>query len=385
MIIHRLQGSFQRFSKAVLPFSLALALAGCGSSGKKVSSPGPEVLYGFASTSLLNLAINTTINPSTGGFGTVTSGAAPFFANSTAIVANNQFLYASNSYINSLPNNGSQIFAYSISSTDGTLTPITGSPFFLFAPPTFIEGLAITPNGQFLYGADASGFIYAFNIDSGTGAPTLIQGSPYTSGPNPQLVVDPTGKFLYVSDDSDPTDGVLAYMIGASGALTPVPGSPFLIPGPNGGTSEPFGIVATGGFVYTALLNQVAAFSIDSTTGALTSVSGSPFSAGNGTSFFAVSNSYLYAVNVNDGTVSGYRMNSSSGALTPLSGSPFGSGGETLATDPSGQYLYLGTFKGVQGYDIDSTTGALTLGSATFGEDGALWLTTVQLPSPTGQ
>jgi len=384
MIIQRLRESFQRFSKAVLPISLALALAGCGSSAK-VKTPGPEVLYGFASTSLLNLAINTTIDTSTGGFGTVNSGAAPFFANSTAVVANSQFLYASNSYINGIPNNGSQIFAYSISPGDGTLTQITGSPFFSFAPPTAIVGLALTPNGQFLYGADATGFIYAFNLDSATGVPTLVTGSPFASGPNPELVVDPTGKFLYASDDNDPTDGVLAYTIQASGALNPVPGSPFPIPGPNGGTSEPYGIVATGGFVYTALLNQVAAFSIDSTTGALTSVSGSPFSAGNGTSFFAVANSYLYAVNASDGTVSGYSMNSSTGALTPVSGSPFGSGGETLATDPSGQYLYLGTFKGVQGYNIDSSTGALAPGSAAYGEDGALWLTTVQLPSSTAK
>jgi DNA-binding beta-propeller fold protein YncE len=63
-----------------------------------------------------------------------------------------------------------------------------------------IQGLATTPNGQFLYGADANGFIYAFSINSATGAPASISGSPFVSGPNYQLVVDPSGKFLYASD-----------------------------------------------------------------------------------------------------------------------------------------------------------------------------------------
>ena len=34
---------------------------------------------------------------------------------------------------------------------------------------------------------------------------------------------------------------------------------------------------------------------------------------------------------------------------------------------------------------IDAYTGALTLGSASFVEDGVLWLTTVQLPSSAAQ
>jgi hypothetical protein len=85
-------------------------------------------------------------------------------------------------------------------------------------------------------------------------------------------------------------------------------------------------------------------------------------------------------VNPGDGTVSGYGIDPSGGALTPLPGSPFGSGGETLAIDSTGKYLYLGTFRGIQGYNIDSATGALTPGSARLGEEGVLWLTVVQLP-----
>src|SRR6202035_3107517 len=196
---------------------------------------------------------------------------------------------------------GSQIVGYSISAIDGTLTPISGSPFFTnLLTSASIQGLATTPNGQFLYGADANGFIYAFSINSTTGAPASISGSPFASGPNYQLVVDPSGKFLYASDDNDPTDGILAFTIDASGVLSPLPDSPFAIPGPTGGTSEPYGIVDTGSFVYAALLNQVAAFSVDSATGALTSVPGSPFPAGNGASVFASVNNFLYVVKASD-------------------------------------------------------------------------------------
>jgi 6-phosphogluconolactonase len=394
MTIHWSLGSLRSLAKIVLPFSVALALTGCGSSrnmacnasgGSSCSAPvpGPQVLYGFAETDVLNLSVTIPIDPSTGGFGTFSAGPTPFFANGAAVASNAQFLYISNSFIDGQPNNGSQIFGYSISPVDGTLTQIGGSPFFLFPPPSSIQGLAVTPNGQFLYGADFAGFIYAFNIESGTGVPTLIPGSPVASGPNSQLVVDPTGKFLYASNDNDPVDSISAFTIEPSGALTPVPNSPFAIPGPTGGTSEPFGIVDTGSFVYTTLsTNQVAAFSVNSATGALTSVPGSPFAAGIIPSFLVVVNNFLYVQNA-DGSISGYSIDSSSGALTPLAASPFvGLNAGTLATDPSGKYLYLGTFDGVQGYNIDSTTGALTQGAANFGEGaGVLWLTTVQLPS----
>ena len=39
------------------------------------------------------------------------------------------------------------------------------------------------------------------------------------------MAVDPAGKFAYVADISD--NNVWAYSIGANGALTPSPGSPF--------------------------------------------------------------------------------------------------------------------------------------------------------------
>jgi len=179
----------------------------------------------------------------------------------------------------------------------------------------------------------------------------------------------------------------LAFTIGSTGALTPVPGSPFLTPIPPTAAvfNQPVGIVDTGKFVYTALngANQIAAYSVNGETGALTPVQGSPFSTGIAPAYVALAGNFLYVVDEEEGSVSAYSINPTTGALTAVPGSPFGSGGSTVTTDVSGQYLYLSRFDGIQGYNIDSATGALTPGAGFLDNDGRLWMTVVQLP-PSG-
>jgi 6-phosphogluconolactonase len=342
----------------ILPLILMLPLAGCGSSGSSgtvvcnassgssCTKPGmgPEILYGFPAAVLLNTSMTATINPNTGGLSSISIETVPFFGSSVAAAPNAQFLYASA---------GLQIFGYSIGQTNGTLTPIAGSPFS-FPSNASIQGLATAPNSQFLYAADVAGSIDAFSVDSVTGVPTSIPGSPFASGLNYQLVVDPSGKFLFASDD-DPPGGILAFTIDSTGVLTPVSGSPFAIPGQTVANSEPFGIVDSGSFVYAALTaaNQIAAFSIDSVTGALSPVPGSPFSAGDQPTTLTSTNNFLYAANWTNGSISGYSISPSSGALTAIPGSPFGSNITTLAADPSGKYLYVGTSLGTLDFDIN--------------------------------
>jgi len=376
----------RNISRFVLPFTLMLTLCGRGSaevnhadnSGKACHENGGEALYGFA-ISNLNLSETATIDPCTGGFSSWSSGPVPFFANSFAVATTAGFMYISNSFING-GFGGSQIFVYSIDPANGAITQIPGSPFFSFPPPVSIQGLATTPDGKYLYGADVSGNLFAFSLDETTGVPTSLPGSPFASGPNVQLVVDPSGKFLYATN-VDATGSVSAFGIDSAGMPSPLPGSPFIIASPTAAVfnTAPYGIADTGHFVYVALngTNQIAAFSVDSATGALTLVPGSPFLAGNAPALFAIANNFLYVVNQLDGTVSGYSMNPGNGSLTPVPGSPFGTDAVTLAIDSSGQYLYLGTYKGVQGYNINSATGGLTPGLGKLGEAGALWLTVV--------
>jgi 6-phosphogluconolactonase len=186
-------------------------------------------------------------------------------------------------------------------------------------------------------------------------------------------VVDRSGKFLYASDD-DLLGGILAFTIDSTGALVPVRGSPFTIPGQTVADSEPFGIEDTSSFVSAALTatNPIAAFSIDGATGALTPVQSSPFSAGHSPAVVALTNKFLYAVNETDGSISGYSINSSSGALTQIPGSPFVSDSAALATDLSGKYLYDSTYEGILGFNINPETGELTQGAAGLSNDGSL-------------
>jgi hypothetical protein len=85
-------------------------------------------------------------------------------------------------------------------------------------------------------------------------------------------------------------------------------------------------------------------------------------------------------VNAFDGSISGYRRDPHSGALTPVPGSPFGTDGGAIEADASGKYLYSGRGDGIQGYNINPRTGALSVGSEWFVENGVLGLTIVQLP-----
>jgi DNA-binding beta-propeller fold protein YncE len=114
--------------------------------------------------------------------------------------------------------------------------------------------------------------------------------------------------------------------------------------------TSPLGTSA-GGFVYTAnsTANTISAFSYDS-TGNLTPLAGSPYSAGTKPEGIAIdpTGSYLYVTNNGDGTVSAFTI-AQTGGLTPL-GAPVATGNLTsvpnpgpidVKLDPSGQFMYV--------------------------------------------
>ena len=114
--------------------------------------------------------------------------------------------------------------------------------------------MAVSPNGNFLFVANngdldtaTNGNVAAFTINSSTGALTPATGSPFTAGTNPKNVaVDPSGRFVYVTNEdageapiaaavrlaaaaAAPGDGGLSgFSVNQeTGVLTPIPGSPF--------------------------------------------------------------------------------------------------------------------------------------------------------------
>ena len=83
-------------------------------------------------------------------------------------------------------------------------------------------------------------------------------------------------------------------------------------------------------FAYVANINDntVSGYSIDRKTGALTPVPGSPFATGILPFSVAVDPmaQFAYVTNRNSNTVSGYSIDRKTGALTPVPGSPFPTG-----------------------------------------------------------
>jgi 6-phosphogluconolactonase len=359
-----------------LPVSSSSGTCTCGSGMSACPlQPGPEFLYATSiGGQILAFSIDQNNNGALTAIGSV-SGPSSLSPGLTSV--SNQFLYASD-------RQNSQIDGFSINQTTGALTALAGSPFFtgtlsfpgaLASPPASL-GL---PASNLLYAAD-SGTVDTFTI-SAAGVPTALSGSPFVPEAGFSIVVDPSGSFLYASDDDLP-GGIFAFTDSA-GVLTAVPDSPFTIPGQTVVDSLPTGIVDTGSYVYAALsqANQIAAFSIVSGTGALTPVPDSPFAAGTVPTAVVLAGNFLYAINSSDGTISGYSINSTSGVLTPLSGSPFAIAGFSLATDYFGQHLYVAGATGIQAFSVDFTSGGLTpVSGSPFPAIGPSLLTVVQIP-----
>src|SRR5580658_1001009 len=340
-------------------------------------NPGPEFLY---ATSIEGQVLSFSIDQNNNGALTAI-GSLPGPSISLGLTSvSNQFLYASDTH-------NSQIDGFSINQTTGALTALAGSPFStgtlsvpggLAAPP---GGLGSSPGSSLLPATD-SGTIDTFTI-SAAGVPTALSGSPFVPGVVFSIVVDPSGNFLYAADD-DPPGGIFAFTTDSAGALAPVPDSPFTIPGQTVADSQPMGIVDNGSYVYAALsqANQIAAFSIAS-SGALMPVPNSPFPAGTAPTAVAFAGNFLYAINSSDETISGYSLDPANGVLTPLSDSPFAIVGVSMATDYFGQHLYVAGSTGIQAFSIDSTSGALTpVSGSPFPAFGPTLLTVVQIPPP---
>lgn len=260
----------------------------------------------------------------------------------------------------------------------GTLTAATATVnTYTVFNPMGMDG-AIDPSGSFFYQAGEPG-LWAFNINRQNGNLTEMSNSPYDDTVKFEAVaVDQLGKFVYAFAASQ----VYAYTIQAcSGQLTPVAGSPFAA-SPSGEQFEiPFDRIAVSQddrFLYVGASTGIFAYAINSSTGALTEVSGSPFggSAGMAGAIVAPASGYLYelpmASSPNGTGIYGYSINSSTGALTALSGSPFGSncGGSNLTSPTSGKFLF-GAGCGM--YQINASTGALTFLAADPAAPGDGW------------
>jgi 6-phosphogluconolactonase len=231
-----------------------------------------------------------------------------------------------NAYI-TLPGQGSVLFVQ-INSITGEITTVAQTPQIVGISP---RGLAII--NKFMYVANsAANTVSLFNIaNDGTLSQTATP-TPAGSGPT-GVMVDPSGQYLLVTNSFSNNISVFS-IDSSSGALTPVDGSPFYANQDPGEILMP----PSGDLVYVTNsgIGTVTGFTFSTSTGQLTSV-GAPYYSGAGAAGMAVDSTgnYLYVANtsaVNNpatsvGNISGFNINQTQGAsygtLTAISGSPF--------------------------------------------------------------
>jgi 6-phosphogluconolactonase (cycloisomerase 2 family) len=172
-----------------------------------------------------------------------------------------------------------------------------------------------------------------------------------------------TPRFVYVANDG--SANISAYTVGGSGALTPIPGSPFA----TGVSPTSLALAPSGKFLYVASAG-IYVYAINATTGALALIAGSPFGGSTSPKFIALHPSgrfaYVVASGIGSYALSRYSINMITGGLTYVGDDETFQGNTYpwgLSVDPSGRLVYLGNGHYVGGFiafKIEPTTGKLS-------------------------
>jgi 6-phosphogluconolactonase len=208
-------------------------------------------------------------------------------------------------------------------------------------------GIGCSTSSHYVYAAlPAANQIAAYREDPYSGTLTELSGSPYTVGDGTRsLALHPSGQYLYASNPGQGEDDISQFVVQSNGTLIEnFPRTPI---GPLASLPQLLAMDPAGGFLYVAnaASNNISVFSIDSSTGRLTQVNGSPFSVGLSPLALQLTpaGNYLYVSAASDplGLVVTYSVNA--GVLT-LAGPPTSTAGinpNGLAIDPKGGYLYV--------------------------------------------
>jgi 6-phosphogluconolactonase (cycloisomerase 2 family) len=268
----------------------------------------------------------------------------------------------------------STVSVFTVNSSTGALTQAAGSPVATGSTPRAPAFSPVVAGNEFLAVADqGSNNVSVYSVNTSTGALTQVSGSPFAAGTSPQSVsFSPVvSGNLFAAVANAGTNTVSVYQVNTStGALTPVTGSPFVAG--NAPLTVSFSPVVSGNLfaaVANNTSNTVSVYSVNTSTGALTQVSGSPFATGSApraSAFSPVVSGNLFAAvaNATDDNVSVYSVNTSTGALTQVSGSPFAAGTspQSVSFSPSGGLLAIpnASSGNVSVFSVNTSTGALS-------------------------
>lgn len=333
--------------------------SGGGSSGSGSGTSG-DYLYVANSNSSLSSVAGYSL---TSGALTNTSGATyavPLTPTTLAVTPNDKYLYVGSDVL--------AMYVYTIASDGSIALGNSGSPVFSGDSPAAME---VDPSGQWMVWVSAySGAAHAFGIDSSTGALTNTSstGIGLASTGADGLAITPNDQYVYVALG---TGGVETLSFNAStGVLAAV--NSVLAPKQSLDADLAVAVSPNGDYLYVAEtgINAVRVFSI-AANGTLSEVSGSPYKTGLGPSAVLADStgSYVYVANRAGNTISAFSVGTG-GALTAITGSPFATGTTpvALAEDKSHGYVAVvnaGGSPDLQVFAISTTTPGALVSSAT--------------------
>jgi 6-phosphogluconolactonase len=267
--------------------------------------------------------------------------------------------------------------------SDGTLTPLPGSPFVAGgAGKGALIGsqgaLQATADGRYLLVADAGSNQISVLRVLPNGSLVQAQGSPVSSGGLTPISIAVHGGLVYVANEGSSGSGsnYSGFTINAGGHLSPIAGSTVSLPA----TANPGDILfnSTGANLVGIEVGTTdpSTFRIDSFTvgsdGRLTAAPGSPFAAQAagpfGSEFSPTNPSRLYVSNAHagagNGSVSAFSL-SAGGSLTSIGASPYADSQTApcwVEITHDGRWLFT------------VNTGSTTISSYTIQADGSLQL-----------
>jgi 6-phosphogluconolactonase (cycloisomerase 2 family) len=259
---------------------------------------------------------------------------------SVGIDSAGKFLFVLNQGVTGAsPAVNASISVFSIDTTRGLLTLVSGSPFPL---PSLSAGQAqsmvVSPAASFLYvsnGTDGTIAQIAFDANGQLTAnsPSTVSPSTIFGGPVATLAgmaIDPKGQFLYAADSAN--NKIFSFSIPSSGALAPV--AAFTLAQTTAETTPvAVAVDATSSFLYTANHGSDNVTALKISSGTLTEVSGSPYStrgtvvsnaAQPSTIVVDVTNAFVYVGNQGSRDMMGFTIKSADGTLTKVTNAPFG-------------------------------------------------------------
>lgn len=371
-------GTRFRFLVAIAVSASLLVLSACSSSSSSSTGTGALFVATLGDSTVSSFSIDLSAGTLTANGSGVATGTSP---TAMILAPSGTALFVANSGSNS-------ISAYTVK-TDGTLTAVSGSVATGMTP----LNMAMDSAGHFLFvvnqGQQAdptSGTISVFAVSDTTlnpvtGSPFVVAGISAASGPGPSgIAVTPDGKFLYVANQFDST--VTSFSVNGSGVLTQ--GVTLAV----GTTPTAAALTPDGGFLYVANSSTVSAFAVcnqvvttcgnpSSPDGSLTVVAGSPFPAGIAPVAIvaAPSGKYLYVVDRQSNQISQFKVATGTGVLTPNTQASISTGanpvgasirvGTTTITATGGltNYMYVPNLgaSSISIFAFDSTTGILSL------------------------